>query len=112
MTLPPQGTGSPDDSVPATSPGVLPETPPGWQGPPGWQAPPMPPQGWQGPPGWQAPSDWQAPPGWQGAGPRRDRGLSGRAIFAIVLVVAIAFAAGGAVGLSQGSVLDLSGSTS
>jgi carboxyl-terminal processing protease len=131
MTLPPQGTGSPDESVPGTSPGLVSETPlgasepgfrpwltAGWPGPdqpgqpaqPGWQAPP----GWQNPqapPAWQNPPGWQAPFGWQGPTPRRDRQPSGRAIFAFVLVIAIAFGAGGAVGLSQGSGSGLGGST-
>ena len=119
MTLPPQGTGSPDESVPGDGRDRPPEAPGGWigpnqPGPPDWQAQP----GWQAqsapPPqlGWQDQSGWQAPPGWQVARPPRDRQPSARGIFAFVLAIAIAFGAGGAIGASAGAGSGLGGSTS
>ena len=129
MTIPPQGTGSPDESVPGTGPDRAPEAPVGWIGPnqpsqsdpPGWQAPPgwqtqsaPPPElGWQAAqPGPQVPPGWQPPPGWQVTRPPRDRQPSARGIFAFIQAIAIAFGAGGAVGASTGSGSGLGGSTS
>ena len=121
MTLPPQGDGPGDQSVPtagfapagdpglsASGPAPTP-TPTPWLTP-GWDAPeqaasasPGTPTDAAGPapvePGWQAPAGWQPVPP-QAVNARRDRLPSVRNVFALILIVAIAFAAGTAFGTS------------
>jgi carboxyl-terminal processing protease len=97
MTLPPQGSGWPDGTPQGTT--AEPAAEPG----PGWPSQPIqPPQlGLEAP---SVQSGWQPPPGWQVAGPPRNRQPSARGIFAFVLAIAIAFGAGGALGLSSAPV--------
>jgi carboxyl-terminal processing protease len=96
MTFPPEGSGSIEETRPDTGAEAAPETP----GSPTQPLQPSPPPqlGLQAAP---VQSSWQAPPGWQVAGPVRNRQPSARGIFAFVLAIAIAFGAGGAIGLSS-----------
>jgi len=53
---------------------------------------------------------WTPPPGWQVAVPGRNRQTSGRGILAFILAIAIAFGAGGAIGLSASPATGTGGS--
>jgi len=93
MIPPSEGSGSIDETGPeptATQP-VAPAPEPA--GPPvlGLQA--TPPQ-----------STWGPPPGWQVSAPNRNRQASRRGVVAFILAIAIAFGAGGAIGLSAAPV--------
>ena len=115
MTLPPDGSGTSPESEPGAGPQPAPEPatwPPHAQPPLAVPPQVLPPQpevepGHDGPPllGFApAPvqSTWAPPPGWQPAVPSRSRQASGRGILAFILAIAIAFGAGGAIGLSAG----------
>lgn len=121
MTLSPQGDGPGDQSVPtaglepASEPGqsASAQTPTSTATPwltPGWGAPDQaapsdlpapvePPASGPVEPGWQAPPGWQPVPP-QAVNSRRDRLPSVRNVFAFILVIAVAFAAGTAFGTS------------
>jgi carboxyl-terminal processing protease len=89
MILPPEGSGSIEDTGPlpvATEPAAQPPLPAG---------PPL--LGLQDD---AAPSSWSPPPGWQVSAPNRDRQASRRGVVAFILAIAIAFGAGGAIGFS------------
>jgi carboxyl-terminal processing protease len=89
MILPPEGSGSVEETVPGSGAPATPESPPQLPGPPllGLQ-------------GVSGESTWAPPPGWQVTLPNRSRQPSRRGVAAFILAVAIAFGAGGAIGFS------------
>ena len=89
MILPPEGSGSIEETEPLPLAGATVAQPPVSAGPLllGLQDT-------------SAESTWAPPPGWQASVPNRGRQASRRGVVAFILAIAIAFGAGGAIGFS------------